>query len=205
MRISELAAAADMSLATVKYYLRIGLLPAGERVSTTESRYGKAQLRRLRLIRALREVVDLPIDRIADVLSAIDEPSETAYQTLGRAMGALAAAEPNPTDSPDPEPYPRAHAAIQKLGLTYDPEFPAVGQLDRALAAADSVGVPVDDERLAVLGEHLMALAEFDLSRMPADPAAAVEYAVLGTALHEPVVLALRRISHQHLAARAGR
>ena len=45
-------------------------------------------------------------------------------------------------------------------------------------------------------------IAEFDLERMPDEPHAAVEYTVLGTALYEPVMLALRRLAHQDAAVR---
>ncbi|WP_029138022.1 MerR family transcriptional regulator [Nakamurella lactea] len=205
MRISELARTAGLSLPTVKYYLRLGLLPAGRAVSATESRYGDQHLRRLRLIRALRDVVGLPIDRVAAVLSAIDEPSDTAYDTLGRAVGALSTSSPGqPGDEgPAAGEFPLARTAIDALGWTYDPEYPAVGQLQAALAAAADVGVPMEPDRLATMGEHVLAMAEFDLSRMPPEPDAAIEYAVLGTALHEPVLLALRRLAHQHLAARS--
>lgn len=202
MRLSSLAAEAGLPTATVKYYLRLGLLPAGTAINATESSYGDVHRERLRLIRALRDVVGLPLDRIARVLEAIDHPSPTLYETLGRAVGALDGHEAGPGD------HPRARAALAHLGMPYEPGFPAVAQLDRALAAAESVGLPVDLERLERYAEHLRALAAFDLARMPIPDAdeppdtwpAAVRYAVLGTALHEPVLVALRRLTHQELA-----
>ncbi|WP_308467836.1 MerR family transcriptional regulator [Rathayibacter soli] len=99
--------------------------------------------------------------------------------------------------------FPRARAALAKLGQLYDPHFIAVAQLDRALDAVEEAGIPLTDERLTAYAEHLRAIAAFDLSRMPAHSArASVEYAVLGTALYEPVMIALRRLAHQDLASR---
>src|SRR6478672_3001621 len=56
MLVSELAERADVPLATVKYYLREGLLPPGENVGPRGADYGEAHLRRLRVLRALRDV-----------------------------------------------------------------------------------------------------------------------------------------------------
>jgi len=53
MRISALATAAGLPLATVKYYLREGLLHPGVASSATQASYDEAHVRRLRLIRAL--------------------------------------------------------------------------------------------------------------------------------------------------------
>ncbi|MEP6649003.1 MAG: MerR family transcriptional regulator, partial [Lapillicoccus sp.] len=55
MRLAELCAATGVPAATVKYYLREGLLPPGERVSATRADYGPPHVERLRLIRALVE------------------------------------------------------------------------------------------------------------------------------------------------------
>ncbi len=62
--------------------------------------------------------------------------------------------------------------------------------------------MPLSDARLREYGRQLHELAEYDLERMPQEPNAAVEYTVLGTALYEPVILALRRLAHQDVAAR---
>ena len=61
----------------------------------------------------------------------------------------------------------------------------------------------LSERKLRAYGEHVRGIAEADLAEMPTDSVqAAVEYAVLGTALHEPVIAALRRLAHQDLAAR---
>ena len=201
MRISALAAEAGLPLATVKFYLREGLLHAGVATSVTQASYDESHVRRIRLIRALTGPVGLSVQQTHTILGLIDDPGDDLYATLGRAVSAL----PPPVDEAsidDPDPYPRARAALEALGQVYDPKYAAVAQLEAALAATEDAGMPLSDTRLREYGRQLHELAEYDLERMPREPHAAVEYTVLGTALYEPVILALRRLAHQDVAAR---
>lgn len=199
MRISELVERTGVPLATIKFYLRQGMLPPGEAVSATRAEYGEEHVRRIGLIRALSDVAGLPLGRVKDVLDLIDHPEGELFDALGSAVAAL----PPYLDNARP-PYPRAQAAIAAIGQVYDERFAAVAQLERALEAVEAAGVPMTDDRLHVYAEHLRAMAEFDLSRMPEDAGreGALAYAVLGTALYDPVVAALRRLAHQDAAAR---
>ena len=63
MRISALATAADVPLATVKFYLREGLLHPGAATSATQASYDESHVRRIRLIRALTGPVDSACSR----------------------------------------------------------------------------------------------------------------------------------------------
>ena len=49
MRIAELSRQSGVPVPTIKYYLREGLLPAGELTSPNQASYGETHLRRLRL------------------------------------------------------------------------------------------------------------------------------------------------------------
>jgi hypothetical protein len=60
----------------------------------------------------------------------------------------------------------------------------------------------MSDERLAVYARQIRGIAEYDLQRMGSSELSPVEYAVLGTALYEPVLLAMRRLAHQDIAAK---
>ena len=197
MRISELAERTGVPLATIKFYLREGLLPAGVATAATRAEYGEEHVRRLGVIRALTEAAGLSLQQARTVLALVDSPGDDLFDTLGHAIAALPPAV-EPADD-----YPRARAVIERLGQVYDPRFAAVAQLERALEAAEAAGIPLEGERLEVYGAHVRAIAEFDIAQIPADPAAAIEYAVLGTAVHEPVLAALRRLAHQDVASRA--
>jgi len=200
MRISALADAAGLPVATVKFYLREGLLHSGVATSATQANYDESHLRRLRLVRALIGSVGLSVQQARTVLDLVDHPGDDLYSTLGRAVGALPPAAAAPGD--DSDPYPRARAALAALGQVYDPDFAGVGQLEGALAAAEAAGMPITPDRLARYGRAVADIADYDLERMPQEPHAAVEYTVLGTALYEPVILALRRLAHQDGAVR---
>lgn len=199
MRVSELVAATGVPLATVKYYLREGLLMPGEASSPTQAEYGEQHVRRLALVKALAGV-GLPLGKIRTIVGLVDRPADTVFETIGRALAAL---PPYPADDAvRVRDHPRARAVLERLGQVYDPSYPVVAQLERALAAAEDVGIPMTDERLDVYARHIRGIAEIDLELMPTDsPESAIEYAVLGTAIYEPVLAALRRLAHQDIGA----
>jgi DNA-binding transcriptional MerR regulator len=205
MQISELVQRSGVPLASVKFYIREGMLPPGHATSATRASYDTEHLQRLRLIRSLTAIAGLPLNRTRKILAILDSPEGSVPDMLGRAVAALSV-ETADEAVPDPIPddaYPRARAALSHLGDGYRPMFPAIAQLENALVAVEEAGIPVTPERLRVYGPHIQAIATSELSGVPsADPVAAVEYAVLGTALYEPVLAAIRRLAHQNIVAR---
>ena len=198
MRVSELVARSGVPLPTVKYYLREGLLMPGRATGATQARYGEEHVRRLRLVKALASA-GLPLPRIRTVLGLIEAPEGPLFDALGAALAQL---PPYCEDDAVTGDHPRARAALEALGQVYDPRYVAVAQLERALVALEEAGMPMSDERLVAYGRHVRALAAVDIEMLPRDtPADAVRGAVLGTALHEPVIAALRRLAHQDIAA----
>ncbi|WP_127820535.1 MerR family transcriptional regulator [Microbacterium sp. CPCC 204701] len=195
MKISELSERSGVPVATVKFYIREGMLPRGETVSATRAEYGDDHLARLRLIAALADVRGLALTRVRDILALIDAPAADPISTLGKAVGALP-----PYVDGDRDDYPRARAAIADLDLTYDPDFTAVAQLDEALRAVEGAGLDASPAVLRRYADAMKQVAAAEIAPvadMPLDEA--VPYAVLGTALYEPVMLALRRLAHHHL------
>jgi len=195
MKISELSERSGVPVATVKFYIREGMLPRGEAVSATRAEYGDEHLARLRVIAALADVRGLPLARVRDILELIDAPSGDPVETLGRAVGALP-----PYVTVQRDDYPLARAAIAELGLTYDPDFTAVAQLDEALRALEEAGLDATPAVLRRYGDAMRQVATDELAPMAGMRLdEAVTYAVLGTALYEPVMLALRRLAHHQL------
>lgn len=197
MRMSELAERTGLPVATIKFYLREGVLMPGALVSATRADYGELHVRRVGIARALTETVGLSVQQVAEMFRLIDSREDDLFDTLGRALALLPPAVEPAAD------YPRARRVIEQLGQLYDPRYAAVAQLERALAAAEAAGIPMNDERLAVYGPHIRAIAEFEVAGVPAGREEAVEYAVLGTAIYEPVIVALRRLAHEDVAAKA--
>lgn len=89
MRINQLAERSGVPVATIKYYVREGLLPGGERTGYNQVAYDETHLHRLRLIRALIGLAGLPIAVTKAVIVAVDDPGRTAHSTLGQAQRAV--------------------------------------------------------------------------------------------------------------------
>jgi len=72
MDLRELSARSGVPVATIKYYLREGLLPIGPREGGSRSRYDDLHLRRLALIRLLVEAHGLSLAAVRRITVAID-------------------------------------------------------------------------------------------------------------------------------------
>jgi hypothetical protein len=95
----------------------------------------------------------------------------------------------------------RALAAVSALGWQVDPESTAVRQLEAALVALDTVGLPPTISTLLTYADAALRVAEADVDSIPSGAAAAevVRHVVVGTAMYEPVLIALHRLAQQHL------
>jgi len=205
MRISELARSTGVSLPTVKFYLREGLLPPGRATAATQADYDRSHVERLRLIRALVDVGGLTLAAVRSVLALIDAGPGQAAAAVGTVHAALSTqagtgqqvADGGSTPAPPPE---RALAVLRELGWCADPRSPTVRLLDTALDAVEEIGIPMTPERLRAYADAAMTVAAVDVASVPrASTADAVTHVVLGTVLYEPVLLALRRLAQQEV------
>ncbi len=199
MRISDLSRESGVPIPTIKFYLRQGLLPAGEPTARNQARYGDAHLRRLHLIRVLAEVGGLSLERVRHVLDALARPETPLHQTLAAAHTALrrdaAAAHPA-------LPLARVETDrwLASLGWNLDGSNPARDDLASALLALRELGWAVGPEIFARYAEHADALAGAEIAYVAEqeDPAAAVEATVIGTIVFERALVALRRLAQEH-------
>ena len=76
-------------MATIKYYLREGLLTRGEKVNAREASYGQEHVRRLRLIRAMVEVLGASIEQVRKILRAADDADRDPLLAMSEATAAL--------------------------------------------------------------------------------------------------------------------
>ncbi|MBF6415436.1 MerR family transcriptional regulator [Nocardia cyriacigeorgica] len=198
MLMSELATRTGVPVPTIKYYLREGVLMPGRATSATRAEYGEPHVERIALVKALSGH-GLSLAKIKTIVGLIDSPDESLLTALGAATSAL---PPSPESGAGTE-LPRARAAFAALGRPLPADLPAAAQLEQALADAEAAGLPMTEDRLRAYAPHITAIAAYEIDRMPLDsPAAAIEYAVLGTVLYEPILAALRRITHAELTAR---
>src|SRR4051794_2301090 len=89
MRIGELSRRSGVSVPTIKFYLREGLLAAGIATGPNQADYSDAHLRRLRLIRSLIDVGGVPVAGVREVLRAVDDEPLPGHALLGAAHHAV--------------------------------------------------------------------------------------------------------------------
>ncbi|MEO2108695.1 MAG: MerR family transcriptional regulator [Actinomycetota bacterium] len=203
MRISELSRASGVSVATIKYWIREGLVPPGATSAPNQAAYDDAHLHRVRLIRALREVADLPIATVADVLAVVDDEGVPVHDALGRAHRALA-------DVPDIGDSPTADEAIDEvdtwlrtMGWQVSADAPDRIVLAHALLVMREMGREESAVDFQPWAEAAMRLAEHEVGTIEGAEgrADAVERMVVGTVVHGQVLGALRRLAQEHLSA----
>jgi DNA-binding transcriptional MerR regulator len=205
MRISELSQASGESIATIKFYLREGILPPGRRLATNQAAYDEGHVQRLRLIRALVEVGRLPLATVREVLDAVDDPSLPLHQALGVAHRALA---PDLGDQDDPfvaDTLVEVNRFLDALGWTVSVDAPGRRELAVALATLRHLGWPDAGVQLfARYAEAADGLAAYEVERTTPDDAprsTIVERAVIGTVVFDAVLSGLRRLAQERQSA----
>src|SRR3954451_22827399 len=84
LRMGELARASGVSAATIKHYLREGLLPEPVRTSRNMAYYPADFVERVRLIKQLQEQRFMPLKRIKGVLDMPGEEDPASAAGLHR-------------------------------------------------------------------------------------------------------------------------
>lgn len=197
MKISDLAATTGVSRATLKYYLREGLLHPGVAINRTQADYDESHVQRVRLVRALIEVGGLHLAAVKNVIGALESPPENRHHLLGIAQDALTGGSTSP-----PQEDSRAAGLMQTLGWSVEPDSALLSLLDRQLDASDAAGVPVPDERLQAYAHSMHDVARADVDSVPADPEDAVRQVVVATVLVDAILITLRRLGQQDVSSR---
>jgi DNA-binding transcriptional MerR regulator len=191
MLMAELSRSSGVPVATIKYYLREGLLPPGTATSATRAEYGEAHLRRLRLIRALVEIGEIPVAAIGHILA------------VQYALGPHPAC-PAEADQGWQAARREADALITGLGWTVAANAPARTLLIATLAALRRTESAPPGPSLRAYAEAMAALAAVEVASLgPGGQAgegsrvAFAESAVVGMVLRERVLLALHRLAQE--------
>lgn len=198
--MSQLSERSGVPVATIKYYLREGLLPAGEAAGATRAVYDESHVRRLRLIRALVGIAGLGLDRVREVLATVDDEGTELMAAIGSAHMQLS---PPPVQPPTAESRARVAALLRRRRWHTDPDGSHAVALAAALDTAAAAGQPMSDATLEAYANAAADVARRDLANMPRrDAEGATAYAVIGTVVNEPILVQLRRMAHENLARR---
>jgi DNA-binding transcriptional MerR regulator len=204
VRIAELSSRSGISVPTIKFYLREGLLSPGEATGRNQAEYGDRHLHRLRLIRALIDVGSLSVAAAREVLTAVDTPDLPAHQLLGAASYSLSRASRRDTDDPAwQQAREEVMALIRERGWLVD-DSPALNQAVDAVAALRVLG---QEDMLTMMSTYAdvaqqVAGQEVDLVIARGAPDRMVEGVITGTILGEALLNALRRLAQQDASAR---
>ena len=203
MRISELSAQTGASVATIKYYLREGLLPEGDKRTPRLTEYDQRHVRRLELLRILRDVGNVPVDGLKRLVAATESRGTTVQELFAVAADALAPTPPAPgpartatrevadgiidragwhhvrTESVDRDNL----AATLELMAAFDTHPRDPGQIAPYVAAADQI-----------------ARHELDHLDEGKDRIGLLEEMIVGQVVFATVLTTLRRLAEEHHA-----
>jgi DNA-binding transcriptional MerR regulator len=209
MRLAQLSERSGVSTATIKYYLREGLLAPGRQINATTAEYDEEHLRRLRLVRAMIQVGRVPVATVREVLGHVDDDSLPRAIRLGASVWALPQV---PEPDTDDEFVQGARAAMEELletlGWTHAqslaPVSPSFRSLVVAAAALRRIGYDWNPEMLVPYARLMHQVAELDMDFMESHVSEAekAEVAVLGVVLVEPMLRALHRLAQEEESTR---
>jgi DNA-binding transcriptional MerR regulator len=198
MQLKELSGQTGVSPASIKYYLREGLLPAGETVHATRAQYSARHVERLELIQALRRIVGLNIEQIRGLLKMADDgvPRLALLAAVQRVVLGLDTPAANGGDVP-------ASATDAVVRLRNWPDYPsdARNALNAHLELMKSLNVPVSGDVLDTYSKAMDDVAGLDIAATTAPDSVdqLILTAAVGMHMHSQLLLkllALAQASH---------
>jgi len=199
MLVSELAERADVPLATVKYYLREGLLPAGQTTGPRRAEYDESHLRRLRVLRLLREVRGVPVTSLRLVVDALDDESLSVHEVMTLVADVLT---PGPTIDADQASLAIVDEVLTDIG--WDGVRPESMDRLRLAALVSLLNGPgplgANPEVLSFYAgvADQLARAEIALVDHSTERAELLEQMVTGSVVYGQVFELLRQLGHEH-------
>ncbi len=195
--------ASGVPVATIKYYLRVGLLPPGERTAVNQASYQQQHLHRLRLIRVLREVVDLPIATIKQILEATADATLSVHELLGMTHHALGPHGPPSNDAVFQQARRQVDDFLDQLGWQVSAHAPARTVLAHTLASLLRLGYDATPAVFTPYARAADRIADWELEHAASASTREdlVEQVVVGTIVYETALIALRRLAQEHHSA----
>jgi DNA-binding transcriptional MerR regulator len=198
MQLNELSQRSGVSTASIKYYLREGLLPAGEAIHATRAEYSARHLERLELIQALRQIVGLNIGQIRGLVKMADDG--VPRLDLLAAVQRVALKLENFTPASGGEAT-EATAAVVRLRGWPDSPSDARNALTAHLELMASLNVPVSATVMETYSKAMDDVAGLDIAATttPESTDTLILTAAVGMHTHSQLLLkllALAQASH---------
>jgi DNA-binding transcriptional MerR regulator len=195
MRISALASVSGVSVPTIKYYIREGLVPPGQQTARNQAEYGEEHATRLRLIRILSGPGGLSLSTVQRIVAALDAPDASDTEPRRLALWALSqrAGDGNRVDAE------RARAdvddLVDRLAWAVDAKSPSRDLLAQVFGALRQLDVDCDPHDLWSLAKSAEAVVAIESATMPASTAMA---ALARTVLLEVALTAIFRMAEEN-------
>ncbi|MEU7766927.1 MerR family transcriptional regulator [Nocardia sp. NPDC049190] len=203
MRIAELSRASGIPVATIKFYVREGLLPPGVRTHHNQAEYGGDHVSRLRLIRALVDIGGLSVGAAKELLAVLDGDSASARDTIGHVLYALGGRRSPVGDQQRETAAEDVAQLLSQRGWHIDETSPARGTLVEVCAALRLLGHSDVVAAMDYYATACEAIAATDLALVGKESGLErmTETAIVGTILGDTLLSALRRLAQEHLSA----
>jgi DNA-binding transcriptional MerR regulator len=203
MRISELADSTGVSVATIKYYVREGILSPGRKLSERLADYDDQHVRRLHLLRVLRDVGAVPVGALKALVDATQDRTASVHDMFGKACDALRIETTVPAARGD-HTRELADQIVAEAGWTeVRAGAPERDHLAGIIEVILDSGLPTDPEGAATYLPLIDAIAAYELDQIDdtQDREAMMEQMVLGQVVLGEFLLCLRRLAHEHHSA----
>jgi DNA-binding transcriptional MerR regulator len=218
VRLAELSQRSGIPRSTIKFYLREGMLPAGEARARNQAAYGQRHLERLELIRVLREVTGLSLDVIARVTKELDQGWEGG-DPVGEALVEIYAPAARQRSREEHAELERVRGEVQAFlaSLPWGTEHVRhnyEGELADVLLQVRRYLFPdYPVAALAAYADVAWLLSEVEFANAPGGPRVPVRAredaledptrrAILGTVLFDRIFSALRRFANSSRSVR---
>ncbi|WP_344967161.1 MerR family transcriptional regulator [Streptosporangium fragile] len=201
--MAELSRVTGVSVPMIKYYLREGLLPSGERTGPNQAQYGREHVRRLNLVRAMAEYSGLSLAEIAELLEGLERPELSLYDRLGLAQCTVTSRR-EPGEGEGWERAAReARELIARHGWRHSPDSQAMRAVTGVLLTLRTLGYDGVFARLDEYAEAAARTARADVAALAdeSDLERMIELVVVGTLLGDTLIAALRRIAQGNISA----
>ena len=201
MQLNELSQRSGVTPASIKYYLREGLLPPGEAVHATRAEYSARHLERLELIQALRRIVGLNIGQIRGLVKMADDgvPRLDLPAAVQRVVLDLG----NYTTAIGGEAA-EATAAVVRLRGWPDSPSDARNALTAHLELMAGLKIPVSATVLEAYSKAMDDVAGIDIAATTAPESTdrLILTAAVGMHMHSQLLLKLLALAHASHAIR---
>lgn len=205
IRMAELSEKTGVSVPTIKYYLREGLLAPGTATSANQALYGNEHVERIRIMRSLSKVAKLPLATIREVLNIVDGGGN-AQEAMGRTQEALVGEIAEDAESEDglSAAQELLDAEIEKRGWRVYKQSGAYRMASQALVEISKENLSAPANHLAGYVEAADKVGETDISTLSGAISGpdVVRRMALGTTLRGPLFDALILLAQQHHAGK---